>query len=98
MNAYIMYVNVNLLAGKKKKDLMSHYDFRKSIALSWIKSTAVEPSQEISVLSRRRGRGDEDVSEASSVTISTMRSVIRPMRGIKRRATLVKDAQVPFQD
>lgn len=89
-----MYVNVNVLAGKKKKDLMSHHDFRKSIAFSWIKSTAVKPSQEISVLSRKRGRGDEDVSKASSVTMSTMKSVIRPMRVIKRRATLVNDASV----
>ena len=89
-----MYVNVNVLAGKKKKDLMSHHDFRKSIALSWIKSTAVKPSQEISVLSRRRVRCDEDVSEASSVTMSTIRSVIRPKTGIKRRATPVNDVSI----
>ena len=94
MNAYIMYVNVNALAGEKKKDLMSHHDFRKSIAFSWIKSTAVKPSQGVSVLSRKRGRGDEDVSEASSVTMSTMKSVIQSMRGIKRRATPVNDASV----
>ena len=36
-NAYIMYVKVNTLEyGVKKKDLMTHHEFRKAIALYWI--------------------------------------------------------------
>jgi hypothetical protein len=36
VNAYIYYVAVNLAAGLKRKDLLSHHDFRKAVALSWI--------------------------------------------------------------
>jgi Transposase IS4 len=36
VNAYICYVEFNLTAGKKKKDLLSHYEFRKAIALAWL--------------------------------------------------------------
>ena len=36
VNAYIMYVAINTMTGKKKKELLSHHDFCASIALSWI--------------------------------------------------------------
>ena len=37
-NAYIMYMKVNMEEyGVAKKDLMTHHDFRKTIALYWIK-------------------------------------------------------------
>ena len=35
-NAYVMYKTLNLQAGREKKDLISHHDFRKRIALYWI--------------------------------------------------------------
>lgn len=36
VNAYIMYVKFNLSCGINKKDLLSHHEFQKQIALSWI--------------------------------------------------------------
>ena len=35
-NAYVIYVFVNVKAGKKKQQLISHHDFRKELALAWI--------------------------------------------------------------
>ena len=35
-NAYVIYLHVNLENGMKKKDLLSHHDFRKVVALAWI--------------------------------------------------------------
>jgi len=33
VNAYVLYVSLNLKAGKKKKDLLSHHDFRTAISI-----------------------------------------------------------------
>ena len=35
-NAYVMYKALNMHADRNKKDLISHHDFRKRIALYWI--------------------------------------------------------------
>ena len=44
-----MYVTLKLAAGEKKKNIISHHDFRKSIALTWFNlPTAKGPSNEIS--------------------------------------------------
>ena len=94
VNAYKIYVNLNLDAGKKMKDLVSHHDFRKSIALTWINLLIdTNPSQEI-VISRKSQRDQEDVSVSSSVTMSTIQSIMRPTRGIKFRTTAVNDASI----
>jgi hypothetical protein len=36
VNAYLYYVAVNLAAGLLKHKILSHHDFRKSVALAWI--------------------------------------------------------------
>ena len=36
-NAYVMYKTLNLHKGRSKKDLISHHDFSKRMALCWIK-------------------------------------------------------------
>jgi hypothetical protein len=36
VNVYMYYIAVNLAAGLKYKDLLSHHDIRKAVALSWI--------------------------------------------------------------
>jgi hypothetical protein len=36
VNAYVSYVEFNLSHGKKKKDLLSHYEFRCEIAKAWL--------------------------------------------------------------
>ena len=40
VNSYVLYVKVNLAAGKRRKDLLSHHDYNKSVALDWIKGVA----------------------------------------------------------
>jgi hypothetical protein len=39
VNAYIYYLTLNLVAGKNKKELLSHHDFREYVAHAWISST-----------------------------------------------------------
>ena len=75
---------------EKKNDLIYHHDFRKYIALALINPIYVRPLKE-TPLSRKKGRDQEDGSVVSSVTISTIQSIIRPVREVKRRATLVND-------
>lgn len=36
VNAYIVYMKVNLQAGKKKYELLSQHDFRMKVAMAWI--------------------------------------------------------------
>jgi hypothetical protein len=43
VNAYILYIKYNMMMGKKKKDLLSQYDFRKQIALAWIAPGTYDP-------------------------------------------------------
>ena len=35
VNSYIMYTKLHLSHGQQKKDLLSHYDFRRAIAIYW---------------------------------------------------------------
>ena len=55
VNAYIMYANLNVQEGRRKKDVLSHHDFGKSIALLWIDPVAVHYSRLIS-LSKKTGQ------------------------------------------
>jgi hypothetical protein len=36
VNAYVAYVKYNLMQGKKKSYLLSHYEFWRAIALAWL--------------------------------------------------------------
>ena len=63
-----MYVNLKVQEGKRKKYLLSHHDFHKPIALSWINPEAIHYSKVIS-LSRKRGRYTEDTLVASTITM-----------------------------
>ena len=66
-NAYIMYMKVNMEEyGVAKKDLMTHHDFRKAIALYWI--NPAEYDQEL------KAKKSYDVKRKSSST-STVSSV-----------------------
>ena len=72
---------------------MSHHNIRKSIALAWINPAPVSPSKEVAITRKGRGNGEE-ASVASSVTMSTVHSIIRPTRGIICRATPVNDGSM----
>ena len=52
VNAYVYYVSLNLLAGKAKKNLLSHHDFRRAIALSWIAPDKYSP-EVLALLTRK---------------------------------------------
>ena len=69
-NAYIIYVQVNEEHGVNKRNLLSHHDFQKSIALSWIQKTG-----KYSIRKRKRGRTTDSISpltiDFSSTALST---------------------------
>ena len=56
-NAYIIYERVNKEHGVDKQQLLSHHDFQKSIALSWIQKTG-----KYSIRKRKRGRTTDSIS------------------------------------
>ena len=69
-NAYIIYITINLKKGKNKKDLFSHHDFRKEIALAWInpnerKNAIQKPAD--SIITRRK-RFSSEISTPSTIT------------------------------
>ena len=81
-NAYVMYKTLNMHAGRNKKDLISHHDFRKRIALYWINpeecSNDTCSGTKRSLLStsnnsrrRRKTQSDNAASVSSMSTIST---------------------------
>jgi len=73
VNAYVAYVSANTLIWcNKKKDLMSHYEFRKAVALGLI-----APKEYYKILE------DEEESVASCSTSST--TTRNPGRPVKRR-------------
>ena len=37
VNSYVLYIKVQLKAGRKRRDCLSHHDFNRSVLLSWIK-------------------------------------------------------------
>ena len=69
VNCYLCYVRYNLLHGRKKTELLTHYEFRKSIALAWIDPktycTDKDNNGSVSVVtttssSKKRNRSDDD--------------------------------------
>lgn len=77
VNSYILYVQYNLMKGRKKRDLLSHHDFRREIAMFWINPEykgRVERNNEMR-LRRLNQRGGSVMSEVTmdSSTCSTPR-------------------------
>jgi hypothetical protein len=46
-NAYVVYIKVNIAEGVDRKQLLSHYEFRKQIALNWLDSSYEPTTNEI---------------------------------------------------
>jgi hypothetical protein len=61
VNAYVSYVRFNILNGKKKKDLLSHYEFRKQIALAWLDPETYWPERELNSKGKKRNRSSESI-------------------------------------
>ena len=85
-NAYIMYVNLNVQAGKLKKYLLFYYELCKPISLSWINPEDVHYSKVIS-LYRKIDWDTENSSVASTITMDKFNSS-------KIRATEINNASV----
>ena len=72
-NAYIMYIKINVSDGAEKKNLLSHHDFRKAIAFSWInqKEYTAEFAASISPTLSRKRKAPGASSVASSLTMDS---------------------------
>ena len=93
-NAYVMYKTLNLQAGRAKKDLISHHDFRKRIALYWINPEECINGVKRSLFSissdsrkRRMTKSDTATSVSSISTISTSTTQMNK----KSRACVIND-------
>jgi hypothetical protein len=65
-NAYVVYIKVNVAEGVDRNQLLSHYEFRKQIALNWLDS-----SYEINDGPRKTGLSSMFSSPSSVSTITT---------------------------
>jgi len=74
VNSYVIYRTFSLANGINKKDLMSHHDFRKSIALHWINQSEVTEE-------------DNESRSSRSASLSSKRSI--PRRPIVRMSESV---------
>ena len=73
-NAYVVYIKVNVAEGVDKKQLLSHYQFRKDIALNWI-----DPAYEPPVVRKEQKTGLSSLfSSPSSVSTITTASSLLP--------------------
>ena len=90
-NSYVVYLKINLRLGVDKKDLLSHYDFRKDIALYWINpdlymednKQLAQASEEFSISRKKR---NPIVLSSSQSSISNLSSP--PTSIVKRSAAL----------
>lgn len=66
VNAYVCYLRYHLMNTKKKKsDLLSHYEFRRQIALAWIDPEKYYPNK-IKLVHTNRKRNHDCLSESST--------------------------------
>ena len=79
---YCQYLKVNIAAGKRRKDLLSHHDYNKSVALDWIKGVVDNTMKKPTSAKKRK--------ETSAVET---RSAKTPK---KQRTVFVNDAAVKF--
>ena len=88
VNAYILYKKSQLSLGVDKKDLLSHHDFRKQIALHWINPHgSKQEDQEVrsSTSSRRKRVSASSVSSlsCSSWSIPPVKKICTPAKAVK---------------
>ena len=73
VNSYIMYTKLHPSHGRQKKDLLSHHDFRRAIAMYWINeeySRKTRVNEGTIVIGRKRKKSGGS-STISSLTQST---------------------------
>ena len=88
VNAYIVYKIYQLSRGVDKKDLLSHHDFRKQIALHWInphgnKQEDQEASSSTSSRSNRANHSSVSSLSSSSQSILPIQRICTPAKTVK---------------
>jgi hypothetical protein len=73
-NAYVVYIKVNIAEGVDRKQLLSHYEFRKQIALNWLDSSYEPTTNEIKDGPRKKNGSTTLFSSPSSVSVITTAS------------------------
>jgi Transposase IS4 len=101
VNAYVAYVKYSLQNGKKKSELLSHYEFRKAIALAWLDpdqyDTMTVDVSSISPAMGKRKHNEVDDSETRVTRGSGGSAKITSFKKIKR-SNKVTDASLDPND
>jgi hypothetical protein len=100
VNAYVLYVKHNSMMGKKKKHLLSQYEFRKQIALAWIAPNTYDPrfaKSEAKKCKRKLPSPSQSISSISSQSRSAKLSPRTSPRG-NLEEDVVDDPAVRFTD
>jgi hypothetical protein len=85
-NSYVVYIKVNIAEGVDRKQLLTHYEFRKEIALNWLDSSYEPRTHQVKdTPSKKTGVSSMFSSPSSVSTITTTSSL---------RATFCTDASL----
>jgi hypothetical protein len=64
-NAYIWYLRFNMSRGRSRRQLLSHYNFQKKIALAWIDPVTHWPDKDSSPKKRKRSSAKKSTRSSS---------------------------------
>ena len=81
VNAYIVYLKVNMAAGKKKGELLSQHDFRQQVAMAWISPEVYWGTEKngpaMSTWRKRKCRVDAESISFSAEDSSSMQLTVK---------------------
>ena len=92
VNSYIMYLKLHLIHGRQKKDLISHHDFRRAIAIYWINeeySKRTRVSEGTIVIGWKCKKSQGSRGESSTVSTLTQDTITK-----KKKACAVTDSSL----
>jgi hypothetical protein len=76
-NSYVVYIKVNIAEGVDRKQLLTHYEFRKEIALNWLDSSYEPRTHQVKDTPRKKTGVSSMFSSPSSVSTITTTSSLR---------------------
>jgi Transposase IS4 len=93
VNAYVSYLTFHLMHGKKRNEILSHYEFREQIALAWLDPNEYWPDRYIKVLSQKRSFDSiaSSVDTGRQTRSSKMQQHVEP---VVKRAKKLTDASL----
>jgi len=75
LNTYVMYVIYNLVKRKKRRDLLSHHDFRRAIIMYWINPEYHKKHKtRVHILKQKRNGEDTTISSIPATLSSRLRT------------------------